>query len=260
MKILSRVRRIRKLLPGSGGKKIYSMLKQTMPKTELQGFGRDRMYRVLRENGLLINKIRRMNGPVTDSSKTERVHENLKKHLKISQIHEVIESDMTAIRINESYKALAICMDVYSRKILGWHLCKNWSAEETVKALTEAEHERPGILNGSIHHSDRGTQYGSQVYQEICREKGITGSMSRKAKPTDAAHIERLNRTLKREFNLRRKFNSFEEANEAIYGAVIIYNEIRPHWSLGLKTPAMVYEEGIKSISPNPFRATPSMG
>ena len=135
-------------------------------------------------------------------------------------------------------------MDIYSRKILGWHLGENWSAAETAKALLEAEQTSENGLSGSIHHSDRGSQYGSELYETLRLLFGIRGSMSRKGTPTDEAHIERLNRTLKWEFNLRRRFSSFEQAKETIYCAIIIYNDLRPHWSLKLKTPSQVYAEG----------------
>jgi transposase InsO family protein len=259
--ILRQVERVRKVLPGLGGKKLYAILKQTEVSENMCGFGRDKLFRLLGSSGLLIRRKRRVHVPGTDSSHTSNVYENLKKDRVIRRSDELIESDMTAIRIKECYKPLAICMDVYSRKILGWKLSPNWSAMEAVKALREANQESGQKLIGSIHHSDRGSQYGSDLYREEIALLGMEGSMSRKATPTDEAHIERLNRTLKREFNLRRRFSSFEEAEEAIYCAVLTYNEIRPHWSLGLRTPAQAYAEGKRlTKEPNPFRATPSMG
>jgi transposase InsO family protein len=255
------MKRIRTLMPGIGGKKMFSMIKGGDKENELLGIGRDKFLRILRENGLLNKRISRKRGPGTNSRDTRTVYPNLKKNKDITHINEVIESDITAIRVKEGYKPLAICMDVYSRKILGWELTTNWSASEVVKALREAEKESGHNLQESIHHSDQGSQYGSKVYGEVSKSFGMIGSMSRKGTPTDAAHIERLNRTLKREFNLRRKFTTFDEAKEAVYMAVLIYNEMRPHWSLNLRTPSQVYEAGTKLISePNPFRATPSMG
>lgn len=209
--------------------------------TKMQGFGRDKFLQVLKDNGLLVKKRRCSRAPGTDSADTKQVYHNLKAKIEVSRCKEVIESDMTAIKVQDGYKPLSLCMDIYSRKILGWHLGKNWSTAETAKALVEASEDG---LDGSIHHSDRGSQYGSELYGTLELLFGIQGSMSRKGTPTDAAHIERLNRTLKWEFNLRRRFSSFEEAKETIYCAVVIYNELRPHWSLNLKTPSQVYAEG----------------
>ena len=207
----------------------------------MRGIGRDKFMRLLKENGLLVKKNRHSWVPGTDSTGTRQVYRNLKADIGIGHCKEVIESDMTAIRVQGGYKPLSLCMDIYSRKILGWHLGENWSAMETAKALVEANEDG---LDGSIHHSDRGSQYGSELYETLEMLFGIQGSMSRKGTPTDAAHIERLNRTLKWEFNLRRQFSSFEEAKETIYSAIVIYNELRPHWSLNLKTPSQVYAEG----------------
>jgi putative transposase len=255
------MKRIRTIMPGIGGKKLFSLIKGGDNENELYGIGRDKFFRILRENGMLNKRISRKRAPGTDSRDTRSVYPNLKKNKHITHINEVIESDMTAIKVKDGYKPLAICMDVYSRKILGWKLTTNWSASEVVEALREAEEESGHNLQESIHHSDQGSQYGSEIYGKVSKSFGVVGSMSRKGTPTDAAHIERLNRTLKREFNLRRRFATFEEAKEAIYTAILIYNEIRPHWSLNLRTPSQVYEEGKKLISePNPFRATPSMG
>lgn len=240
---------------------MYFMIKGSDKDGEFSGIGRDKFFRILKERSLLIKRRARTGTPGTDSRNTKTVYPNLKKGRNISHINELVESDMTAIRIKDGYRPLAICIDVYSRKVTGYKLSHNWSANEIVNALKEAYKESGQNLKNCIHHSDQGKQYGSDLYAEIRQSFGMIGSMSRKATPTDAAHIERVNRTLKREFNLRRQFLTFEEAEEAIYFAVLIYNELRPHWSLNLKTPSEVYEEGKKLIkATNPLRATPFMG
>jgi putative transposase len=247
-------------MPRIGMRKMYHMISTKAGSENIKGIGRDKFIKIVKREGMA-NKQRDRRGPVTDSRSTQTVFGNLKKDKEIKGINEVLESDMTAIRIKGDYKPLAICMDVYSRKILGWNLSLDWSTEEVLTALRDANQESGKQLKGCLHHSDRGSQYGSNMYKEAMLALGIEGSMSRKATPTDEAHIERVNKTLKREFNLRRKFETYVEANEAIQMAVIIYNEIRPHWSLGLKTPSQVYEEGQKlTLEPNPLRATPSMG
>lgn len=247
-------------MPKFGGKKLYYSLVNSETKSFMTGIGRDKFFEILRDYNLLVRRSRAYGIPGTDSSKTKSAYSNLKKNRVLTKPNELFESDMTAIRIKDSYHPLAICIDVYSRKVVGWHLSENWTTEETIKALEQAQQHCGRKLRGSIHHSDQGSVYASGEYGKLCNKYGMQQSMSRRAKPTDAAHIERLNRTLKHEFNLRRKFDSFEEANEAIYFSILIYNEIRPHWSLGLKTPATVYEQELKKNQPNPFRATPSRG
>lgn len=225
---------------------MFFMLKQQYLPEEMSGYGRDKFFELLRENQWLNKRERRRRQPGTDSRKTELIYPNLKATTRIERPNQVLESDITAIKIKGSYKALAIVIDVYSRKIVGWNLSPNWTAEEVLKPLAEAAGQDGRHLAGSIHHSDRGAQYGSRLYAGITKSLGMINSMSRKGTPTDEAHIERVNRTLKREFNLRREFGGFDDAYEAIYIAVMIYNEIRPHWSLNLKTPSQVYaEEGL---------------
>ncbi len=241
---MNHVERIKTVMPEIGGKKMLFMIKESEESNELHGIGRDKFFNILRANGLLKKRKVRKGAPGTDSRETKSVYPNLKRDITVKGINDLLESDMTAIRIKQGYKPLSICMDVYSRKILGWQLSQNWSAAETVQALRSADKESGHKLQNSIHHSDQGKQYGSVIYAEVSRSLGIVSSMSRKATPTDAAHIERLNRTLKREFNLRRVFSTFEEAEKTIDYAVNIYNNLRPHWSLNLKTPSRVYDEG----------------
>lgn len=208
------------------------------------GYGRDKFLELMAKNGLMVTPKRSYNKPGTDSSATKHPAINLKKDIKVSRINEVIESDMTCIRVKHQYYPLALCIDVYSRKIIGWNFSRNWTTEQTLKALQDATVNEMTDFKESIHHSDRGAQYSSQEYAEYCKARNIKQSMSRKARPTDAAHIERVNNTLKNEFNLKRTFHSFEEAEEEILWAITRYNNIRPHWSLGLKTPSEVYESG----------------
>lgn len=231
-------------MPRIGGKKMFYMLEQQYLPEEMQGFGRDKFFKLLRDYHMLNKREHRRRQPGTDSRKTELIYPNLKATTRIERPNQVLESDITAIKIKGSYKALAIIIDVYSRKIVGWNLSPNWTAEEVLKPLLEAAGQDSGHLAGSIHHSDRGAQYGSHIFACTTKSLGMISSMSRKGTPTDEAHVERVNRTLKREFNLRREFGGFEDAHEAIYIAIMIYNEIRPHWSLNLKTPSQVYAEG----------------
>lgn len=241
--ILQKVKQYRMVLPNSSGKKLYPLLKREDTDGMMTGVGRDKFLGLLTENGLQVAMKRSYHKPGTDSSETKNPSVNLKKNLTINRVNQVLESDITCIKVRDLYYPLAICMDVYSRKILGWNLSRNWSTGEILKALQEAKPNNTADFRGCIHHSDRGSQYASKEYQEYCSKQEISQSMSRKATPTDAAHIERVNKTLKYEFNLRRRFHSFEEAEEEILWAIVRYNEFRPHWSLDLKTPSQVYEE-----------------
>lgn len=243
-------------IPGSGSKKLYRCMPEKVKQLYMQGIGRDKFHEILREANMLQKKKPLYKGPGTDSRKSQYIEENKKRGKQVSRILEYIESDMTAIKVGSIYMALSLTMDVYSRMILGAHLCSDWGSEEASKALQEAGEYG---LSGSIHHSDRGSVYACEHYRKLCERLGIEQSMSRSGKPTDAAHIERLNRTLKSEYKLGRRFANKEEAIEAIRFAIASYNELRPHLSLGMRTPSEVYRAGLEEQKQsNSLRATPS--
>jgi len=150
-------------------------------------------------------------------------------------------SDITYIRVNGVWNYLAVVMDLGRRKIVGWALGANPTAELACRALREAitkEHPSEGL----IHHSDRGCQYTSKAYRRLLEDHLITGSMSRVGVPYDNAPMESFFQTLKTEHVLKQKFQSLEQATVSLTHWIdIYYNRRRLHSALGYKSP-LFYE------------------
>ena len=232
MKALDEIKKIRKRMPKIGIKKIYYSRQEFF--REL-GIGRDRLLSIARENGLLIKRKRYYT--TTHSSHRYRVHQNLLKEGIPEEKEYILASDITYIRVNNSYVYLSLVMDIKRRMILGYALRKDLSTEGPKSALKQALKSIPISRVQVIHHSDRGFQYCSSEYQHLLKKNNIQVSMSGKGNPTENAYIERLNGILKQEFNLNTRFHSFEEALQAVKDSIHIYNFERPHWALNLMTP-----------------------
>lgn len=135
----------------------------------------------------------------------------------------------------------SLVTDAYSRKIMGYELSREMKATDTVKALNRAIKARR-YNDALIHHSDRGLQYCSNVYQETLATANIKPSMTDGYDCYQNALAERVNGILKHEFLLNR-YGSFAELRQVIDESVSIYNQHRPHLSLGMKTPNEVHEK-----------------
>ena len=144
-------------------------------------------------------------------------------------------SDITYIKSKQRTHYLSLVTDAYSRKIMGYHLSDDLSAESVVKALKMAVRHRQSN-HSVIHHSDRGLQYCSEVYQQVLRSHKILPSMTDGYDCYQNALAERVNGILKSEFLLY-TCNTGEELNTLIDESIHTYNNIRPHLSLAMKTP-----------------------
>jgi len=235
-------------MPKIGGRKIKYLL-------EKQGnnYGRDKIFKLMRDNELLVKKKKRYKA-TTDSSNAENRYKNLIKGTEVSRVDEIYLADITFIRVKQAYKYLSLVMDSYSRKILGYSLRDRISVEGCIEAIRRAT-EGKGRTEGIIHHSDQGSQYSSNKYKEEIESLGIKMSMSRKGNPYENAQIERVIGTLKREYQLGRKFTEENLILPLIEEAINSYNSQRPHKSLGYRTPNEVYERSNGNFG----RATPSL-
>ncbi|MDR0421751.1 MAG: IS3 family transposase [Proteiniphilum sp.] len=156
--------------------------------------------------------------------------------------NQVWASDITYIRTLEGFAYLALITDMYSRKIVGWSLSRSLSIEGAMEALTKALKSNRGDMDGLIHHSDRGVQYCSHEYVKLLQKNGIKISMTEVNHCYENGLAERVNGILKDEFLLDTTFNNCGQALSACSCAIRTYNELRPHWSLGLKTPSQVHK------------------
>lgn len=206
--------------------------------------GRDKFLGVLRLNGLLKKK-KRYSKPKTDSDHPFRKWKNKLKDLKEIKVDEVYVSDITYIRVGGDWNYLTLIMDLYSRKIMGYELSRGMKVSETTEpamkmALKNRKHRKETIL-----HSDRGFQYCNTNFVERNKKQGIIPSMTENSDPYENAVAERLNGILKYEFHLRYNFKNYEIAKTEVSKAVKLYNGYRTHWSLKLKTPNYVYDNGL---------------
>ncbi len=136
---------------------------------------------------------------------------------------------------------------MFSRKIVGWDVSDSLSVEGSLRALNMS-FRAAQFSENSIHHSDRGIQYSCYAYTDLLKLKTIQISMSAKGNPYENAVAERVNGILKLEFLLNQIFNSKKEAKLITADSIPIYNNERPHLSLGYKTPEQVYQERLELL------------
>jgi transposase InsO family protein len=236
--IIQLVRNIRRKLPRAGGRKLYHMLKGDLDKISSQ-IGRDKFFSILAKNGMLVKPLKRYKN-TTNSHHWFRIYSNLIKDLTVDGPNKVFVSDITYIRLRGNFCYLFLVTDLYSRKIVGYHLSMTLAAQGAIKAMKMA---LKGVRNSEelIHHSDRGIQYCCDEYVKLLKSNKIKISMGEAGNPYDNAVAERVNGILKNEFYLNATFIDFNAALKAVKDSINIYNYLRPHMSLDYKTPAEKY-------------------
>ena len=135
---------------------------------------------------------------------------------------------------------LSLITDMYSRKIVGYHLGENLDTQETLKALKMALRNKPKRAR-PMHHSDRGSQYCSHEYVQALERSGLAISMTEQNHCAENALAERVNGILKQEYGLGYRFNDTKQLLRAVKQAVWLYNTKRPHYSLDLETPERIH-------------------
>lgn len=231
--VVQQVLKLRQVQRRLGVRKLYHMLGCFLSEHAIE-IGRDRLYDLLRQNALLVRR-RRGRKPRTTISGPWKRYPNLIRDLSPTNANEVWVSDITYVRVGEGFCYLSLITDAYSRKIVGHSLCRDLSARGCVAALRMALRSKPDRA-ALVHHSDRGLQYYSSAYMKVLGPK-IRISMTEKGDPLENAIAERVNGILKDEL-LERRFQSFTEARIKIDEAVSTYNNLRPHLSIDLLTPA----------------------
>lgn len=238
-KVKALVQNIRKEMPRIGTRKLHYLLKDELA---IQGIkiGRDALFRYLKYEHMLI-KPKKNYTKTTQSKHWLRKYPNLLEGLKPTRKEEVFVSDITYVKSKEKTHYLSLVTDAYTRKIMGYHLSDDMSAENVAKAVKMAIKKR--LTNESlIHHSDRGLQYCSKTYQKILKEHHIKPSMTDGYDCYQNALAERINGILKQEF-LIYKCKDAKELNQLIKESIKTYNNRRPHLSLNMKTPNFVHNK-----------------
>jgi putative transposase len=232
--LLGLVQPVRQLMPRLGGRKMYFMLQQALAEKAIK-IGRDRFFDWLREQDLLVKR-KRWYVHTTQSNHRFWVHENLTEELTVSKPNQLWVSDITYLRTRKGFCYLALITDAYSRKIVGYDVSDSLELEGCRRALKHAM-QTASNLSQLVHHSDRGIQYCSHQYTDLLRQSGVRISMASKGNCYQNALAERVNGILKDEFNLDTSFKNKFQAIAAVHQSIYIYNQHRPHWSIGLLTP-----------------------
>jgi putative transposase len=215
-----------------------------------------RILRRMREDNLLSIGCRRF-VLTTDSAHGWRIYPNLARHMVVSGINQLWVSDITYVRLQREFIYLAVILDVYSRRVVGWSISRQLDSGFAVAALESALKQRRPAM-GLIHHSDRGVQYASNDYVERLEANGIIISMSRPGNPYDNAWAESFMKTLKVEEVDGRRYRDFDHAKSCI-GTFIekVYNGQRLHSALNYRSP-MEFEADLKTGSVE-FENKPAM-
>ena len=238
--ILELVRRERAMMPRLGSRKLLWQIRPDLEDAGLK-LGRGKLIKILKRNNMLVPKIKAFTPKTTKFDSSLEVAHNLIKEIEVTCVNQVWVADITYIRLANGFIYLCLIMDKYSRKIIGWHAGNTLETSGVLKALDMALGTlRPGDPK-PIHHSDRGSQYASHLFQDRLKSAGLKCSMTEELHCYENAHAERLNGILKYEFGLGCTFENKEQACKATSQAIEIYNLCRPHESLGYKTPQQVY-------------------
>lgn len=230
---------VRQIHPGMGLRTMYDM-------AQPDGIGRDAFIALGLSEGFRLKAVEKKTR-TTYSIKTHR-YRNLLSGRRFTDINQVWSSDITFVYCLDKFYYLVLIMDVYSRRIIGYNVAGNMRAENNFNALKMALNLR-GVKhyhNQLIHHSDKGSQYASDIYTDTLNGYGIQISMCNEV--YENTHIERVNDTIKNQYLNRIEMKNESDLKRKVTKVIEAYNLQRPHQSLNKLTPA-AYEEHIKNIA-----------
>jgi len=208
-----------------------------------------KVLRIMHEENLLCKPKKKFRVTTTDSNHEYPTYPNLAKKMIITRINQLWVADITYIHLTERHVYLAVIIDIFSRKCIGWELSRRIDADLVLNALDMAIKARVHLgIDGLIHHSDQGVQYACNEYVDLLERVGIQVSMSRKGNPYDNAFAESFMKTLKAEEVYLKEYKTFEEAYNNIKEFIdIVYNKKRLHSSIGYVPPEEFEKEVLYS-------------
>ena len=242
-RILDAVRQIRRRHPRMGVRKLKVMLERDFG----MRVGRDSLFGIMREAGLLVRR-RQRHRRTTFSGHGLRTYPNMAREVVPSRPDEVWVTDITYLCVGGHSRYIFLVTDVYSRMVVGWKVADNMHASNAVEALRMALRGRNPQYRHLpvIHHSDRGSQYCSMQYVNLMRRHNMIISMTESGDPRDNAVAERVNGTVKNEY-LYPLGAELAGLGMRLYRAIHRYNAERPHLSLNMNTPEHVYRTGCQT-------------
>jgi transposase InsO family protein len=240
--IIKEVLEIRKNHKLMGTRKLYDKLQHFMLEHQIK-MGRDQLFNLLSQHQLLVKRRKRK---IRTTMSYHRFHKypNLIREFVPTAPNQLWVSDITYWKLSEKHAYISLITDAYSHKIVGYQVAETLDAVESVQALQMAFSALGGAechLPTLIHHSDRGVQYCSSEYVKLLNEKKVNISMTENGDPLENAIAERINGIIKGEYLETYDVRSIAEAKLLLEKVVPLYNNERPHMSIGNLTPNQVH-------------------
>lgn len=248
--IIAAIKRIREKANTKrwGARKLQKLVNQELHPLGVR-VGRDQLFDLMRKNGMLVRK-RKRKFFTTQSHHWLHKYDNLIQSMKLTGPNQLWVADITYVKSNGRVYYLYLITDAYSQKIVGWHLSEDLKANSAVAALKMGLKVNKASIDKLVHHSDRGVQYCSEEYVKLLNGAGIYISMTKPGSPQENAIAERVNGILKEEWLYDANFENLQQGRKSLRKTTAIYNDYRPHNSLGNQTPVQIHDLGFLRHDP----------